>query len=353
MRLCALLLLCLLVTPGQLTAQEVFKITEITEGVYAAIVNPRPPMYVFANSLIVINEESVLVVDTHQSLSAARALLAEIRKLTDKPVRTVVNTHWHGDHVYGNQVYRQAFPDVKFIGHHTTREDVLGEGTKRLQDDIEQMPASIEQRQEWLRTGKGPNGQPLSEEDRAAVERSARLRKAQLAELRDIQLLPPGQTFDKELILHRSQREIRLLHFGPAHTRGDVVVYLPQEKILAVGDLLEDAFPYLGDSYPSGWADVLAKVGELDADTLLPSHGPLQTDRILLQLETRLFRVLADKVAGAVNKGLTLEETQAQVKLEEFREFFTGGNPARNPSFDRNVAEAVKRAYREAKGELR
>ena len=89
-----------------------------------------------------------------------------------------------------------------------------------------------------------------------------------------------------------------------AHTRGDVVVHLPAEKILAVGDLLEDAFPYFGDGYPSGWADVLERIGRLDASVILPSHGPLLRDRELLTMETRLLRTLVDEVAGARGRGL-------------------------------------------------
>lgn len=138
-----------------------FDIVQLHDGVYAALVDPTPPMYVFANALIVIDDGGVTVVDTHQSPAAAEALIDEIRKLTDKPVRFVINTHWHGDHVYGNQVYREQFPDVVFVGYRTMREDMLELGAAKLAEELETLPATIRQRETWLSAGKGPDGEEL------------------------------------------------------------------------------------------------------------------------------------------------------------------------------------------------
>ena len=236
-----------------------FELVQLDEGIYAALVDPQPPMYVFANALILIDDEAVTVIDTHQSPSAAEALIAEIRGLTAKPVRFVVNTHWHGDHVYGNQAYLEHFPGVVFIGHHTIREDMLERGAARLAEELRTLPDTIGERKGWLDSGRGPDGEVMTAELRERVDYSYRMRRDYLAELRGLELRPPQLTFGRELVLHRPGRTIRLLYFGEAHTRGDVVVHLPAEKILAVGDLLEDAFPYFGDGYPSGWADVLER----------------------------------------------------------------------------------------------
>ena len=347
-----LLLAVLTMLALPLHAQTVFTIEEVTEGVYTAHVVPRPPMYVFANALIVVGDDGVLVVDTHQSPAAAHTLLTEIKKLTDKPVRWVVNTHWHGDHVYGNQVYADAFPGVRFIGHHSTREDVLNKGAERLRKDIAELPASIETRREWLRAGKGPSGQELTEADRAAVTRSAKLREEYLEELKTLRLTPPDITFSKTMRLYLGNHTVELHHFGRAHTRGDIVVYLPETKLLAAGDLLEDVFPYFGDAYPSGWAEALEKLMGFQTEIIFPAHGPLQRDRELLDLEAAMLTELASQVAAAVEEGKTLEETKAAIILDRFKEFFTKGNAAREPGFTRSVAAAVERAYREAKGEL-
>ncbi len=317
-----------------------FELVQLDEGIYAALVDPQPPMYVFANALIVIDDEAVTVIDTHQSPSAAEALIAEIRGLTAKPVRFVVNTHWHGDHVYGNQAYLEHFPGVVFIGHHTIREDMLERGAARLAEELRTLPDTIDERKGWLDSGRGPDGEVMTAELRERVDYSYRMRRDYLAELRGLELRPPQLTFGRELVLHRPGRTIRLLYFGEAHTRGDVVVHLPAEKILAVGDLLEDAFPYFGDGYPSGWADVLERIGRLDASVILPSHGPLLRDRELLTMETRLLRTLVEEVAAARGRGLSLEQAKTSITLDAFREHFPSG-------FDAGVAAAVERAFQE------
>jgi glyoxylase-like metal-dependent hydrolase (beta-lactamase superfamily II) len=329
-------------------AGEMFDVVRLADGVYAGLVKARPPTYVFANSLIVIGTDAVLVVDTQQSPSAAEDLVSEVRALTELPVRFVVNTHWHGDHVYGNETYRRHYPGVLFLGQHRTREGVLGPGVAYREEELRTLPESIREREEMLASGK------LTEVQRERVEYSRSARTRYLGELRALTIVPPDVTFASSLTLHLGGGlDVEVHHLGPAHTAGDVVVYLPREKILEVGDLLEDAFPYFGHAYPAGWAQALERIGEFDANVLLPSHGPVLRDRELLDVETRLVRALVAEVQRAVEEGKSLEDTRKQVTLDEFRSFFTGDAPERLEGFQQSVGEAVERAYREARGEIK
>jgi glyoxylase-like metal-dependent hydrolase (beta-lactamase superfamily II) len=337
----------LFLAAGCLEAGEMFELVRLDEGVYAALVKPRPPTYVFANALVVLGDDAVLVVDTHQAPSAAEEVVAEIGKLTSLPVRYVVNTHWHGDHVYGNQTYAKHFSGVAFVGHHATVEGVLGPGVAYRDEELATLPESIREREARLAS------EALTAEERERTDYSRRARTRYLEELRSLQLVPPNLTLTTKVAVDLGGRIVEIAHLGPAHTRGDVVVYLPREKILAVGDLLEDAFPYFGDSYPSGWADAVAAIARYDAGVLLPSHGPVLRDKELLETESRLLRSLVDEVRAALAKGRTLEETQSEVTLDAFQSFFTRGDPERIPNFRDSVRQAVERAYREARGELR
>jgi cyclase len=315
---------------------EMFELVPLAPGVHAALVKPRPPTYVFANALVVVGSRAALVVDTHQSPSAAAEIVEEVRTLTNVPVGYVVNTHWHGDHVYGNETYRKSFPAVSFVGGHTAREDVLGPGLKYREEELEELPRSIQEREERLRSGE------LTEEERARVQYSLSARSRYLEELRALEIVPPDLTFSGALTIDLGGRVVELHHLGPAHTRGDVVVCLPGERILAVGDLLEDAFPYFGDASPAGWADALDRVAAFEADVLLPSHGPVLRDRELLEVERGLLRSLVTSVRGAVAEGKSLEETKREIALDGFRDFFGGGD-----AFRSSVDAAVERAYRE------
>ncbi|PYU17216.1 MAG: hypothetical protein DMG29_02145, partial [Acidobacteria bacterium] len=111
----------LLLLSVQTGSAQSFDIIRVADGVYAAIGKPG----VFSNGAFIVNKDEVVVVDTHLRPSWARDLIAEIRKVTDKPVRYVVDTHWHPDHVQGNQAYVSAFgPTVEYLAQHNTRDDI-------------------------------------------------------------------------------------------------------------------------------------------------------------------------------------------------------------------------------------
>src|ERR1700681_1885488 len=144
-----LILLLLLPTASLLlpiasrAAEDLFDIKPIADGVYAAIA--KPAYKVNCNAAIILFDDSVLVVDTHSKPSAARALIEQIKKLTDKPVRYVVNTHFHWDHYQGNQAYPSSWPaGVEIISSQATRENIEYRGIPRVKHEIATMPKEIE-----------------------------------------------------------------------------------------------------------------------------------------------------------------------------------------------------------------
>ena len=248
------LLAYLTLLPATLLAQGAFDIVPVADGVYAAIGKSTTPMVIGCNAAIIINEGEVLVVDTHYTPSAARALLAEIKKLTDKPVRYVVATHWHNDHVQGSQAYVNVYPGgVEFISSHTTREDIEKKAIPSIKDSLESLPKNIQQAEEQLAAGKGQDGQPLTDEQKASRRASIDRQKAYLEELKQMQISLPTLTFERSLVLHRGPHPIHVLFFFKGHSRGDVVVYFPDQKVVVAGDLVTQGLPFPRDSYPAEW----------------------------------------------------------------------------------------------------
>src|SRR5262245_44260821 len=126
------------------SAQDLFDIKPVADGVYAAIA--KPAYKVNCNAVIIFLGDSVLVVDTHSKPSAARALVAQIKKLTDKPVRYVVNTHFHWDHYQGNEAYPSSWPaGIEIISSEATRNNIQRLGIPRVKHEIITMPSEIEQ----------------------------------------------------------------------------------------------------------------------------------------------------------------------------------------------------------------
>src|SRR5881392_3318381 len=136
-------ILFLLVPAGAWAAAEgLFEIKPVVDGVYAAIAKPQ--YKVNCNAAIILLDDGVLVVDTHSKPSAARALIAEIKALTDKPVKYVVNTHFHWDHYQGNQAYPSSWPaGIEIISSEATRANIQRLGIPRIKNEIVSMPQEI------------------------------------------------------------------------------------------------------------------------------------------------------------------------------------------------------------------
>lgn len=268
---------------------SIFRLEALASGTWAAVVRPDAGAYAFANSLVVAGDDGVLVVDTQQSPAAADAMATRIADLTDVPVRWVVNTHWHGDHVYGNQVYRSRWPGVRIVGHTTLPSDLGEIGTRKLKELRERIPRLIEDRRRKLERGTGPDGSPLGTDERRRLRRSLELNGAYRRRLMHLELVPPTVTFERHLELDLGGRRVVLHHFGPAHTRGDVVVHLPDEGIVAAGDLVEEGLPYVDDADPEGWSAALDSVESLQPGVLLPAHGSVVRDRRLIEAQRDLF----------------------------------------------------------------
>ncbi len=347
-------LLALLLLPLAASAGDAFDIIPVADGVYAAIGKATSPMLILSNAAIIINDNEVLVVDTHLTPSAARALLEEIKKLTDKPVRYVVETHWHPDHVQGSQAYVNVFPGgVEFISSHATREDIEKKAIPSIKESLESLPKSLQQAEEQLAAGKGADGQPLTDEQRKQRRFQIDRQKAYLEELKQMQITLPTLTFERSLVLHRGPGPIHVLFFFRGHTRGDVVVYLPDQKVLVSGDLVTQGLPFPRDSYPGEWVKTLKAVAEINFDQLIPGHGPVQKGKDHVNLLAQIFDSVVQQVKASVDKGLSLDETKKAVNVESFRQTITGGNAQQNAGFDARIATLVERAYAEAKGELK
>ncbi len=133
----------------------------------------------------------------------------------------------------------------------------------------------------------------------------------------EIQPTPPEQTMTDTLTLERGSRTIQVMHLGRAHTGGDVVVYLPAEKVVFTGDMFYDGWPYLGDSFPREWVDTLERLKDLDAETILGGHGGIVTDKARVSARQEYLRDYWGQVEQAHAAGLSPAEAAAQLDLEE------------------------------------
>jgi len=327
--------------PASQQPPQSFDIVRVADGVYAAIGKNG----VFGNGAFIVGQEGVLVVDTQARPAWARDLIDEIRKVTDKPVRYVINTHWHGDHVQGNQAYLAEFgAGVEFISQTYTREDMIARGVPQLQQQVSTtIPAAIAQMEKQLADGKDAQGNALTDAARAQLQAQLKSQKENLAALQSVTIIPSTITFDTSMVLHLAGREIDLLHWGLAHTRGDTVVYLPKERIVITGDLLTNGIPVMRTAYPVEWVASLDAIDKLDWTAAVPGHGNVQQGKSQLESLLAYMKDLVAAVKESVAKGQTMEQAESSIDLSKYKSAFpnfdSGGNKA-----------AIDRAWTEISG---
>jgi cyclase len=314
-------------------SDDLFDIKPIADGVYAAIA--KPAYKVNCNAAIIILGDGVLVVDTHSKPSAARALIEQIKKLTPKPVKFVVNTHFHWDHYQGNEAYPSSWPaGVEIISSEATRQNIQRIGIPRVKNEIVTMPREIANLKAELEKASAA-------EHKAAIQENLRQAEAYFAELKLMQITLPTMTFDRSLILRRGSRTVEILWLGRAHTDGDVFVFLPNEKFLATGDALHGWTPFMLDSYPYEWIQTLDATEKLDFHTVLGGHGDVIHGKLRFELWKEYFQDLMDRTAAAYAEGATLEQAQKSVSA-----FLTRKYAAQfDPNFPKSVTANVTKAY--------
>ena len=250
--------------PGAEYVGAAFTFTKVQDGIYHAV--GTSAMSVGCNASVIVNQDDVLIVDSHASPAAAWALTEELKAITPKPVRFVVNTHFHWDHAHGNEIYG---PGVEIIGHEFTRQ-MLTTGQSKAGRSYPMFVGGIPAQIDSLKTRIRDSA---DETERATLSAQLAVQQNYLAATNAVHVTPPTLTFSQAMTLFRGGREIRLLFLGRGHTGGDIVVYLPKERVVVSGDLLTAGPSYIGDGYITDWIDTLDRLKALDFDWVLPGHG--------------------------------------------------------------------------------
>lgn len=269
---------------------------ELTPGVYAYMdtLGPMHDVTITSVSLIVITDDGVVVVDGQDTVPQVEAMIATIRKLTPQPIKYVVIASDHGDHVNGNAAFKAAYPDVVFVAS------------------------------------------PVSQK---RLEKSA---------------TPPTQTVADRHTLVVGGTQIELLNLGRAHTGGDLLAYLPQSKVLFMGEVyLRHVFPALTSAHPTEWTGVIRKAQALDVSWYVPGHGFISNDPAVMKrdLQTALEELeyviaegkrlhaagvpcesrrncpAVEKANWGILSDLTLRDMQAPIALSKVYEEIEGRLP--------------------------
>ena len=298
------------------------------------------------NSVAIVNENDVVVFDTNTRPSSAQLILDEIRRITSKPVRYVVNSHWHPDHWSGNEVYVKAFPELQIIASEQMLGYMLNTANawpQRFRNNLKQMQNGLEKE---VASGKKDDGSPLTAQQRKEDEEDVKNYASLTDEQVRLKHIYPNLTYSGKLTFVDSGREFRFMSMT-GDAEGSTVLYLPREKVLITGDVISYPIPYFTPP-PGRHAASLRQLAQLDAGVIIPGHGPAFRNKDFLHLELQLLDTVIAGVREQLQKGaLTLADIQAVVTAESLREKFTNNDPDLDARFRDRVKFLVKIAIRE------
>ena len=301
-RICLLILFCLLYCRTSAYSAEDGEFTKLEENVFARIVNPDGNAV--GNSGVVILEHSVLVFDTHFTPEAGQQLFAAIRAVTPKPVRWVVVSHGHPDHTHGNQ----AFGDAQVMGSAAARRDVLESDLPSLNRTVGITRSQLESLRRDLNREKNPaQAKRLLEQIKP--------REDYLKTMSGLKITAPSLTIEDGARIRDGKPEVRILYLGKGHTDGDVVLFLPAQKIAFTGDLFfNEAIPNVQDASILEWMKTLKELLKLEADRFVPGHGAVGTRKDVEKFAA-YFEELRVAVKEALDRGDSMEQVTRDTML--------------------------------------
>jgi cyclase len=306
--------------PG--AATDLFEIQKVAEGVYFAFA--RPQALANCNAAIFVNSADVLVVDSHSKPSAAAGLIAQIKQqITTKPVRYLVDTHFHWDHSQGNAGYRDAFgKDLKIIASDTTKKLQAQFSKARLRESLDahgnpfasqpHIPVLLEAARQQLSAAGSP-------EQKTQITDRVRQLEAFQREMQNFAPVLPTVTFGKTYVIKDKAHDLHVEFHGRAHTAGDVVVFCPQKRVVATGDMVLGTLPFLADSFPREWPKTIDLVAKLDFDQVAGGHGAVQHGRQRMTSQRNYLEELAVRVEAGKKAGQALSEIQRNMTLASIK----------------------------------
>ena len=252
-------------------------VTELAPGVFFRKAQWKPE-FIGCNQGWIIFDDFVLVIEASFP-NQAEELIKEIRKTTDKPIKYVFDTHWHGDHADGNPVFIAG--GASAIASESSREQFLNKGIAAFDKAKQEKPQEYGQ----LKYGI------------------------------------PSVYFPKKMVLEDSKQRVELIHLGHGHTPGDAIAWLPKHGILFTGDsCVNGPFNYTGESNTASWIAVLTEMAKMPLKTVCPGHGEI-SDSMLVETQRRYFVELRQVIQEAINAGKSLEEIKETIDLPWFKEW--------------------------------
>lgn len=313
------------IRPARAAAAEPGKHLEtikVADNIY--LFKPRID-WTHGNGVAIIGPDGVFFIDTYIQFNYAEEAIRLLRRITPLPVRFVLNTHWHNDHVLGNGVFKRAFPGARFIAQDSTyfyMEQIIG---KAVADEAKNITSSIVQLQQEIKDGKRTNGTPLVGSMKPFWELQLREAQEYQREFRPSPFVNADITFGDTLTLHWGSLTLRLIHMAEnGHAEGDVVVWIPEKRLLVAGDLVVAPTPYATHWNTPGLLKGLEAIRAMNPAIIIPGHGVVEYDQTYLDLLIRAFGEYLRAAETSLAANVPYAQARDSIRFPEIDRQFTG-----------------------------
>jgi glyoxylase-like metal-dependent hydrolase (beta-lactamase superfamily II) len=279
------------------------------------------------NSTFVVTAEGVVVFDAGGSPAMGESIVAKVRSVTDRPITHVVISHWHGDHMRGLQAIRAAFPHAQVISHPQARDFIVATQDRWLKRRVSMVPNIRKALNAALGQNQDLSGRPLIAEEKTWLENGLAITDQLDRENNRTTYVVPDVTFADHLTLYLGAEQIEFLHPGNAHTAGDIIMWLPREKIVATGDIVTGPIPLMPSPYVHEYVGVLTSIKALGFTSLVPGHGAIASNSEYIDLLIDTIQSVSAQMKPLVAQGLPEEEAVGKIDFSSVETRFTHGDP--------------------------
>lgn len=319
---------------AQVKYESLFKTDrhDLTENVFVMVRPDWVRMFVVGNISVIKTNEGLIVFDGGNNSEVALNAIKEIKKDTDLPVKYLVISHGHIDHTGGISEFKREWPAMEIIGHNT-----LYPYMKRNVDRVKNFAKTNFER--WNKRDsliseverEYKDSKPLQEYFRQYYLKDV-LALAKHYEKTTISL--PAITFEDSLNIYLGGKQFKIFKAGNAHTPSDILIYIPDEKILLTGDVVTRPVPYGFTKDGEEWIEVIDKLLNLEINWVVPGHGePLNGKEYLHKLRG-VFTAVIEHIEKGIKEEKPQEEIRETISVDDFRKYFTEGDPVINNRFD-------------------
>ena len=326
---------------AQTASTESFELKKVGDGVWAGIAAER--YKVNSNAAVIETNDGLVIVDSHSKPSAARSLYKEIQAVSKKPVKKIVNTHFHWDHWQGNEVYAQGNPNLEIIASEKMKEALLRPnsgvgGVPFIETQLKNLPGEIAKLKDEIQ-------RTADTAAKARLENNLQQAEAYQKELQNLKPAVPTRTVSQTMSMQEGGREIRLMLMGRGHTDGDLYIYLPKEKVVMTGDALVDWMPFVNDGYPEEWVTTLTALEKLDFTHIIPGHGEVMPKSGLAFFRGYLSD-LVEAVKKAAADGATVDDMKTKIAEQLAPKYEKGMSRYPLGQYRASIGTNVEMAYK-------